>query len=147
MSNESQNNNAAELGRLRREIDDLDKQIIDLLNKRAEVVVRVGQLKRSDGTPIYSPDRESVILQRVAQLGGGGLEPLLLYILTHELVHVVRFQRAEHLFSAASELRLAEEERVHRITLELLAAGGLALDSGLRTLLSHEDLFEVELRA
>jgi len=62
VSSESQNNNnAAELGRLRREIDDLDKQIIELLNRRAEVVVRVGQLKRADNTPIYSPDRESVI--------------------------------------------------------------------------------------
>jgi len=87
VSSESQNNNnAAELGRLRREIDDLDKQIIELLNRRAEVVVRVGQLKRADNTPIYSPDRESVILQRVAELNRGPLPQKTLRAIYRELM-------------------------------------------------------------
>jgi len=48
------------------------------------------------------------------------LRALLVYILTHELVHVVRFQTAEESFDAHGERRDREEDLVHRITLGLL---------------------------
>ncbi len=52
--------------------------------------------------------------------GQDWLEALLIYILTHELVHVVRFQRAEESFLADPRDRRQEEDRVHQITLDLL---------------------------
>lgn len=52
------------------------------------------------------------------------LKALLIYILTHELVHVVRFQRAEESFLADQRDRRQEEERVHQITLDLLGQAG-----------------------
>ncbi|MDA8124258.1 MAG: hypothetical protein M0009_03605 [Deltaproteobacteria bacterium] len=48
------------------------------------------------------------------------LAPLLLYIATHELVHVVRFERGEGNFDASAEERQDEEGKVHRITHHLL---------------------------
>ncbi|MDZ4163603.1 MAG: hypothetical protein U1C55_00580 [Smithellaceae bacterium] len=48
------------------------------------------------------------------------LGALLLYIATHELVHVVRFDRGEIDFDASGEEREREEERVHAITHEVL---------------------------
>ncbi len=48
------------------------------------------------------------------------LSPLLLYIATHELVHVIRFGRGESDFEAPVEERLREEDRVHKITRNML---------------------------
>jgi hypothetical protein len=48
------------------------------------------------------------------------LAPLLLYIAAHELVHVVRFDRGEGDIDAAEQERQDEEEKVHRITHDLL---------------------------
>ena len=46
--------------------------------------------------------------------------PLLTYVLTHELVHVVRFYRFQHLFQADKAEIMAEEEKVYGITGQVL---------------------------
>lgn len=50
------------------------------------------------------------------------LYPFLLYVLTHELVHVARFLRFEHRYENVGEanLTLAEERRVHELTHSIL---------------------------
>lgn len=55
-----------------------------------------------------------------------GLYPFLLYIICHELVHVVRFRRFQQRFSVPDEQKRSEEIRVHRITHEILAAQQIA---------------------
>jgi hypothetical protein len=47
--------------------------------------------------------------------------PFLCYILTHELVHIVRFSKFEARFDASAEEMHAEEDRVHRLTWKILA--------------------------
>ncbi|KPA12432.1 hypothetical protein MHK_007364 [Candidatus Magnetomorum sp. HK-1] len=47
--------------------------------------------------------------------------PFILYILTHELIHIVRFSRFLHLFHSTEPERLDEERRVHGKTKEILA--------------------------
>ncbi len=51
------------------------------------------------------------------------LSAFLLYILVHELVHVVRFARFEHRYENASEaeVTLEEEKKVHCITHDIIA--------------------------
>jgi hypothetical protein len=48
------------------------------------------------------------------------ISPLLLYIAAHELVHVIRFSRGEGNFDAPEDEKSGEEEKVHRITRNLL---------------------------
>ena len=48
------------------------------------------------------------------------LFPFILYIVTHELIHIVRFTRFLQNFVASEEEKLAEEQRVHRITHDIL---------------------------
>ena len=48
------------------------------------------------------------------------LEPLMLYIAAHELVHVVRFNSREIDFDAPLEEKIVEEEKVHSITRSML---------------------------
>ncbi|MFA6134499.1 MAG: prephenate dehydratase [Phycisphaerae bacterium] len=74
------------LAELRRRIDELDHQIVDLLNQRAQVVVEVGKTKLADGTPIYSPDREQAVLKRIAELNKGPLPHRTLQAIYRELM-------------------------------------------------------------
>jgi hypothetical protein len=49
------------------------------------------------------------------------LLPLLAYVLTHELVHIVRFCKFEERFDVTEEIRRSEEEQiVHQTTYEIL---------------------------
>lgn len=49
------------------------------------------------------------------------LPPLLLYIATHELVHVIRFDAGEENFEATMDEKTKEEQRVHAITRDILS--------------------------
>jgi chorismate mutase / prephenate dehydratase len=58
---------------LRRQIDQLDTQIVDLLNARARIAVEIGRIKQSTGAPIYAPDRERAVLDKLRSLNTGPL--------------------------------------------------------------------------
>jgi chorismate mutase len=64
---------ASVLAQLRDEIDGIDAAILELLAQRAELVLRVGEVKRGAGIAVYDRDREQRILER---LGGLAREPL-----------------------------------------------------------------------
>jgi len=80
------NNKGPDLSQLRRRIDELDQRIVELLNERAQVVVEVGKAKQLDGTPIYAPDREQAVLQRIAELNRGPLPQKTLQAIYRELM-------------------------------------------------------------
>lgn len=48
------------------------------------------------------------------------LRPLLLYVVAHELIHVIRFSIDPEKFHLSPRERRAEEKSVHRMTYELL---------------------------
>ena len=69
--------------------------------------------------------RDDAILSAVRERDDGiDLFPLLLYVLTHELVHVVRFGSRTARFHASLDARKVEEARVHGITERILEAHG-----------------------
>ena len=76
----------ADLAELRRQIDELDRRIVELLNARAGVVVEVGKSKRASGVPIYAPDREKAVLDRIAALNQGPLPQRTLAAIYRELM-------------------------------------------------------------
>jgi len=53
---------------LRKEIDEIDNEILKLLNKRMQVVKKVGELKSTSNAPVYRPEREKEIIKRLAEL-------------------------------------------------------------------------------
>lgn len=61
------------LSELREKIDALDTQLVKLLNDRAKLVVKVGNRKRKEGTPIYAPHREAEVLGRALRINRGPL--------------------------------------------------------------------------
>lgn len=70
--------------------------------------------------------QDHAILARLdEERGAVGLFPLLVYVLAHELVHVVRFVRHQGPFFATGRERSAEEAIVHEITRRVLSRARL----------------------
>jgi len=74
------------LNSLRSKIDGLDAEIVDLLNQRANIVVEIGHHKQKTNTPIYAPDREKAVLEKVRQLNHGPLSNRCLEAVYRELM-------------------------------------------------------------
>ena len=68
--------NSREIDEWRRRIDAIDEQLMRLLNSRSACAVEVGRIKQRCGLPLYSPEREAWILERVMRENPGPLEPL-----------------------------------------------------------------------
>ena len=64
----------AQIDALRQRIDAIDAQLMRLLNSRSACAVEIGKVKRILGLPVYSPEREAAILERVARENPGPLD-------------------------------------------------------------------------
>ena len=60
-----------EMETLRAGIDSVDEEIVRLLDRRAWLARRIGEIKHQNGLAAYAPARERVVLDRVADLGEG----------------------------------------------------------------------------
>lgn len=59
----------------RNEIDELDRQILALLNRRAECVLNLAPLKRQRQIDILDRSREDEVLRKLRGANGGPLPP------------------------------------------------------------------------
>jgi len=57
----------------RKEIDQIDNEILSLLNRRALLALKIGELKRIRKEAIHVPEREVAILQGLRSLNSGPL--------------------------------------------------------------------------
>ncbi len=71
---------------LRNRIDEIDKQLVELLNERARVVIEIGRLKNKSGEQIYAPDRERQILEKILKNNKGPLPDKCLVAVWRELM-------------------------------------------------------------
>lgn len=60
------------------------------------------------------------ILRALRENAGLLMDPFILYIVTHELIHVIRFGQFIQFFDANTEQRMKEEEYVHKRTVDIL---------------------------
>lgn len=79
------------LQELRAEIDQVDREIVALLNRRARLSVKIGQVKREQaGEPsdsvIYQPDREAQVYAQVAEHNEGPLPTSALHSIYREIL-------------------------------------------------------------
>lgn len=59
------------LKKLRDEIDKIDEEMLELLNRRSNIVLDVAHIKRKKNANFYSPEREKAILQRLIAMNKG----------------------------------------------------------------------------
>jgi hypothetical protein len=65
--------------------------------------------------------QDHTILSALKGLPDLSLSPFSLYIITHELIHIVRFCKFLQSFDASPEERMIEEGRVHALTHQVLS--------------------------
>jgi chorismate mutase len=95
----------------RQKIDDLDRQLVRLINERAQCALEIGRLKRDSAMPIYEPDRERLIFQNIARANAGPLSDVQLRQLYERLVDVMRqIQREEMAPEAENDGEATEME-------------------------------------
>ncbi|GAF96267.1 unnamed protein product, partial [marine sediment metagenome] len=70
----------------RKQINELDHRLVQLLNERARVVIEIGKLKNKTGKPIYSPEREKQVFARIAEANQGPLPDRCLVAIWRELM-------------------------------------------------------------
>lgn len=58
----------------RREIDDIDAELLRLLNMRARLALKVGAIKQAADIPFLDADRERTVLQRLQEINDGPLD-------------------------------------------------------------------------
>ena len=74
------------LEELRKKIDEIDVKLVELVNERARVVVEIGKVKTGNSVPIYAPDREKAVLDKIAAVNRGPLPNATLVAVWRELM-------------------------------------------------------------
>ena len=79
------------LDAIRREIDALDAELLDLLNRRGRAVLEVASVKGREAEPrYYRPEREAALLRRLAAINEGPLPDAEVVRLFREIVSTCR---------------------------------------------------------
>lgn len=75
------------LQELRAQIDPINMQILELLNRRAEVALEIGRVQQELGTGFYDPQRESEMLNALQQVNEGPFSNETIKKLFSEIFH------------------------------------------------------------
>lgn len=61
------------LEKYREEINKIDKNLVDFLNKRAEIVMKIKKLKENRDVPLYDAKREEELINNIIKYNKGPL--------------------------------------------------------------------------
>jgi chorismate mutase/prephenate dehydratase len=78
------------LEEIRTDIDSIDSQLIDLLNRRASLAQEVGKIKGRDQKPFFTPERERQIFQKLDLENPGPLQSRQLIGIFREIISAAR---------------------------------------------------------
>mgnify|MGYP006291985273 FL=1 len=71
---------------LRAEIDRIDEELVELLNRRATQAVEIGQYKRVKGIDVTDEDREEIVLERVIERNDGPFSDGQIYRIYRQII-------------------------------------------------------------
>ena len=94
----------------RRQIDELDREIVRLISKRAEAAKEIGKLKRTTELPVYEPNRERVVFDNVRSHNPGPLPDIELVHIYERIIDVMRAIQRNELASQAKSAETREEK-------------------------------------
>ncbi|MGN5882317.1 bifunctional 3-deoxy-7-phosphoheptulonate synthase/chorismate mutase [Staphylococcus simulans] len=87
------------LEQYRSEIQDINEQILDLLEKRGNLAQKIGEEKRKQGTKVYDPEREKEMLNALIEKNHGPFND-----------NVIK-QLFKEIFKASTDLQKSENEK------------------------------------
>ncbi len=80
----------------RKQIDEIDEQIVALISRRAAAAKAIGDLKHTQNLPIYEPSREQAVFQHVLSVNPGPLSDAEMLHVYERIIDVMRtLQRHE----------------------------------------------------
>ena len=80
----------------RKKIDELDRQLVELLSQRARAAHEIGKLKRDSAMPIYEPERERLVFENVRKTNRGPLPERDMLRIYERILDIMRqIQREE----------------------------------------------------
>ena len=79
-----------DINELRKKIDDVDEEIINLINKRTELVLEIGKQKSKTNDSFYAPHREKIIIDRIKELNPGPFPNSVLELIYKEVMSACR---------------------------------------------------------
>jgi chorismate mutase-like protein len=88
----------------RKQIDELDLKLVELLNERAAAAKEIGFLKRGAGAPIYEPEREKAIFNRIREANRGPLPERDLAQIYERIIDVMRKLQREQIDDATKTM-------------------------------------------
>jgi chorismate mutase len=83
----------------RHRIDEIDRQLVELLNARSHCALEIGKLKQAAKLPLYQPDREKEVLQNAERANPGPLSNAAIRRLFERII---------------DEARAAERDAMHK---------------------------------
>lgn len=86
---------------IRQEIDRLDSELLRIFNRRAELALRIGEIKKGLGLQIYDPTREKKIFQRMKEENPGPLDDQAIVRLFERVIDESR--RLERIMTSGEE--------------------------------------------
>ena len=75
---------------LRTGIDQVDRELLALLNRRAALANEVGELKRAEGSPVFRPEREAQVINGLQAANPGPLKPGNIATIWREIMSACR---------------------------------------------------------
>lgn len=88
----------------RKQIDEIDRKLVQLLSQRAQAAHEIGRLKRKAAMPIYEPDREQTVFNNVRTINQGPLPDRDLVRIFERIMDIMRdIQREEIAPQTASD--------------------------------------------
>jgi chorismate mutase/prephenate dehydratase len=75
---------------LRKEIDRIDEQILELLSRRAEIAQEIGKHKARSKSHYFTPEREHTVLERILRKNPGPLDSAAVRAIYREIISASR---------------------------------------------------------
>jgi len=74
----------------RKQIDEIDPKIVELLNQRATAAREIGRIKRNLDMPIREIDRERQVLRNISRSNRGPLADTDLHLIFERIIEIMR---------------------------------------------------------
>ncbi len=79
-----------DISELRAQIDNIDKQLVEIINKRAECAIEIGNMKSKGSKSIFAPEREVQVLNGVLHNNKGPLADKTMSAIFREVISACR---------------------------------------------------------
>ena len=79
-----------EIADWRKQIDEMDEQIVQLISKRAAAAKAIGDLKKQSTLPVYEPQRETEVFEHVKRINPGPLSEEQIVDIYIRIIDVMR---------------------------------------------------------